>query len=270
MPIAAGTYYVYTVRPGDSLYSIADQFDISVPYIVNDNALYPPFTDPDLIYPGQVLLVRTPGMSEASSLFVHAAPGDTLYAIAQRFSTSIDLLMGMNPQINNPNLLFVHQNVYVPAFVYEIREGDTLSNIAKRFEIPLMLLIQANQGRPYLSADLIMPGFHLIVPLQTTRNMVVFHPIPGTLLTPEDFITGFARAFEGAILYQIRDAGGQTVTGEKPIQTSAGAPAYGSFQHQIVFDQAPTTASGQLWVYSRSARDGSIQDLIEIGIIFQR
>ncbi|UOQ83699.1 Gmad2 immunoglobulin-like domain-containing protein [Gracilibacillus salinarum] len=79
---------------------------------------------------------------------------------------------------------------------------------------------------------------------------------------------GIARAFEGTILYQLVDQNGQLVKRETAIQTSAGAPAYGMFSTAITFDQQPTAQAGELWVYTRSPRDGSIQDLVQIRIGF--
>jgi len=40
-------------------------------------------------------------------------PGDTLYSIAQRFSTNIDLIIGANPNIN-PDNLYIGQRITVP------------------------------------------------------------------------------------------------------------------------------------------------------------
>lgn len=42
---------IYIVRPGDTLFSIARRYNLSVPYILDRNDI----PDPNLIYPGQVL-----------------------------------------------------------------------------------------------------------------------------------------------------------------------------------------------------------------------
>lgn len=96
MPISPGTHLLYTVRPGDTLYTIAEQLGTNVPSLVQMNALYPPIMDPDRIYPGLVLLARLPGMAEQSSVIYQVQPGDTLYRIAERFSVSVDMLAGLN------------------------------------------------------------------------------------------------------------------------------------------------------------------------------
>lgn len=45
---------IYTVRPGDTLYSIAKKFDTTVAELINLNQI----TTPNVIYPGQQLKVR--------------------------------------------------------------------------------------------------------------------------------------------------------------------------------------------------------------------
>ncbi len=44
----------------------------------------------------------------------HILPGDTLYALAKRFHTTIDALMACNPQITNRNLIRAGQYMYIP------------------------------------------------------------------------------------------------------------------------------------------------------------
>lgn len=163
MSVAPGTHVVYTVRPGDSLYTIANQIGTNVPALVKANALYPPITSPNLIYPGWKLLARVPGMSQESAVLYQVAPGDTLSQIARMYSVDVDQLAKLN-QIPDPNDLKVAQLLYIPAVVYEIEPGDTLYRIAERFGISLEQLLRANTHRPGLSPNVIYAGFQLVVP----------------------------------------------------------------------------------------------------------
>ncbi|TMV43339.1 LysM peptidoglycan-binding domain-containing protein [Paenibacillus mesophilus] len=267
MPISTGTHLLYTVRPGDSLYSIANQLGTNIQMLVQINALYPPVADPDRIFPGQVLLVRLPGMAEQSSVLYQVQPGDTLYRIAERFSLSVDMLAELN-QIQEPNVLRVAQLLYIAAFVYEVEQGDSLYRISNRFGTPMSELIRANRNRPGLSPDVIYPGFRLVIPLPSSTNIVVFQPLPGTRIAPCQHLTGSARAFEAVINYQISDAMGGAVTQERAVTASQGAPAFGQYDVQLQFDQTPITQNGILMVYTRSARDGSIQDLVGVPVTF--
>jgi LysM repeat protein len=267
MPISPGTHLLYTVRPGDTLYTIAQQLGINIPSLVQSNALYPPFADPNRIFPGQVLLARLPGMAEQSSVLYQVQPGDTLYRIAERFSLSVDMLAGLN-EIQHPDLLRVAQLLFVASFVYEVEQGDTLYQISRRFGTTMSELIRANRNRPGLSPDVIYPGYQLVIPLPSSTNIVVFEPLPGTKIAPGEHLMGSARAFEATINYQIRDTLGRVITKERAATASQGAPAFGQFAVELQFDQAPTTQNGILMVYTRSARDGSIQDLVEVSVTF--
>jgi len=267
MPISPGTHLLYTVRPGDSLFSIAEQFGTNVPSLVRMNSLVPPVSDPDHIFPGQVLLARLPGMAEQSSVIYQVQPGDMLYRIAERFSVSVDLLVGLN-QLQQLDNLRVGQLLNIAVFVYEVEQGDSLYRISRRFGTTMSELVQANQKRPGLSPDVIYPGFRLVVPYPSSTNIVVFQPLPGTRITPGQHLTGSARAFEATILYQIRDAMGRIVAQERAATTSQGAPVYGLFDVELSFDQTPASQYGMIMVYTRSARDGSIQDLVEVPVLF--
>ncbi|WP_158591771.1 LysM peptidoglycan-binding domain-containing protein [Oceanobacillus halophilus] len=163
MSIATSPQIIYTVQPGDTLYSIASRFASNIQEIARSNYLFPPITDSYLIFPGQTLVVPTAAMSELST-FYFTAPGDTLFNIAQRFSTSIDLVAEVN-HINNPNQILSEQLLQVPAFIYDIEVTDTLQDIASRFEISLDVLIAANMGRPGFSPDTMWPSYSLIIPL---------------------------------------------------------------------------------------------------------
>ncbi|MRG85988.1 LysM peptidoglycan-binding domain-containing protein [Salinibacillus xinjiangensis] len=265
MPIVDGKSFIYTVKQGDTLYSIASRIGGTVPLLVEANAIYPPFTDPYLIFPGQVLVISTPGNRQVNHII---SSEDTLNQIAGRYSTSVDLLQGINPQFTNPDLINPNQVLHVTAFIYLVEQGDTLNQIAQRFGLPLSTIIEANRQRPGFSPDVILPGYQLIIPIPTSNNIVVFNPLPGTMIEEEQNLEGFARAFEGVILYRLVDQNGQIVTAEAPIQTSAGAPQYGAFSTSIAFEQQPTSQTGELWVYTRSPRDGSIQDLVRLFVKF--
>ncbi|CAM3419175.1 LysM peptidoglycan-binding domain-containing protein [Marinicrinis lubricantis] len=265
MSIIEANHFIYTVRPGDSLYSIATSLGSAVQFIEQTNALYPPVTDPGLIYPGQVLIVTESGLQQKNQVRQIVSPGNTLYRIAQRYSTNVELLAGIN-QIIQPQLILVNQLLLVPAFIYEVENGDTLNKIALRFGVSLSSLLEANRGRPGLSPDLIFPGYRLIIPLPTSANIAVTQPLPGETIQPGESLEGYARLFEGSGLYRILDDTGQIVANERAFQTLGGAPQFSYFSAVLQLDRTPRTPTGELWVYSRSPRDGSIQDLVQVKV----
>lgn len=268
MPIAKGVHIIYTVRPGDTLYSIAERFGSSVQLIEQTNALYPPITDPGLIYPGQVLTIPEPGFGQRERISYIIHPGDSLYTIGLRFSATPDLLVGLNPQIMNANMIFADVPLEVPAFIYVVEQGQSLYKIATELGVSMNEIIQANANRPGFSAELLYQGYELIIPLPSSRNILVNVPLPGTRILPGQALEGIGRAFEATIYYQVFDANGTSVVTEKFLTLSEGAPMFGTFADAIQFDNEPTTDTGAIWMYERSAVDGRMVDLVQVKVRF--
>ena len=82
-------------------------------------------------------------------------------------------------------------------------------------------------------------------------------------------LEGQARAFEGNILYQLLDENGTIVSNEHSIMADKGSPKYGNFITTLPqFDKMPTSNNGELWVYTRSAKDVNIQNLVKNKVYF--
>ncbi len=249
------------------MFTIASRFGSTVTDIQRVNHLAPPIIDPNLIYPGLTLLVPVPAERPYRTIYI-VAPGDTLYRIGLRFSAHPDLLAGVNRRIQNPNLIFAGQPLWAPAFVYEVEPGDTLSRISRRFQVPINNIINANDGRPGFSLDLIYAGYRLLLPLPSSINIVVIRPLPGDVIRSGVRVEGFARVFEANVLMQIRDDNDVVVSNERFTTALEGAPAYGYFAATLPFDRTPTSPGGEIWVYARSAEDGRIIDLVQVRVTF--
>ena len=103
-----------TVQWGDTLSGIAQQCGTTVAAIQSAN--------PGLgwwVYAGQVLYIPS-GYTSASyyppsnGTYV-VQPGDTLGKIAARYGVSVQALLAVNPQIQNPSLIYAGQVIYLPA-----------------------------------------------------------------------------------------------------------------------------------------------------------
>lgn len=157
----------YTVKSGDTLSGIASQYNTTVNQIVSLNQL----SNPNLIYVGQVLKLKnsqTTNSSSSSSTATTTADtytvkaGDTLSAIASRYSTSSSTLASLN-SLSNPNLIYVGQVLKVSsnastssstgssanstvttAASYTVKAGDTLSAIAAKYGTTYQALASAN------------------------------------------------------------------------------------------------------------------------------
>ncbi len=267
MPIMFGTHILHTVQPGDTVYSLSVQYESTVDAITHANTLYPPFVDPYVIYPNQILVIPKLISNGTVTLYV-IQQGDTVGAISQSFSAYPELLVGINETIHNPNFIFPNQQIQVPAVIYEVEPGDTLTSISERTGVTIQVIIQANARRPTLSPDVLFPGMRLIMPLPISENIVVTQPFPGFVIRDNQVIAGFARAYEANVLYRVVDENDVVVTEETFTTAEYSAPAYSRFRDRIPFDRQPTTTAGVLQVYTRSAEDGSVQDLVQTRVLF--
>ncbi|HOA96804.1 LysM peptidoglycan-binding domain-containing protein [Acetivibrio saccincola] len=112
MPGMPGVMTIYIVRPGDTLASIANRFNTTVAAIVRANNI----ENPDLIYPGQRLIIprmpMQPGPGFPRVYIVQ--PGDTLFSIANRFNVSLQRLIAVN-RIENPDIIYPGMRIIIPA-----------------------------------------------------------------------------------------------------------------------------------------------------------
>ena len=124
--IDTGETELYQVKSGDTLYSIANKYGITLKELKAINNL----TD-DKLAIGQLLNVPS-GLSLASSYTVSG--GDTLYSIAKKFGVSVDKLKEANQLTNN--MLKIGQKLIIPLAedtTYVVKAGDTLYSIARAF-----------------------------------------------------------------------------------------------------------------------------------------
>ena len=148
-----GTSY-YTVKAGDTLSGIANNYQTTVNTLARLNNL----ANPNLIYVGQRLLVQqaatpsqpqptTPSTSTTTAATYTVKAGDTLGQIAANHQTSVNQLVQLN-KLANPNLIYVGQVLTIkqatsasqsttatpakpaPTATYTVKAGDTLSQIA--------------------------------------------------------------------------------------------------------------------------------------------
>lgn len=94
--------------------------------------------------------------------------GETLYSIARRYATSVDLLMEAN-RIESPQLLLPGTVLTVPER-YTVRKGDTLFSIARQYETSVAELRALND----LSGSTILVGQQIRVP--TRDSFAVSEP----------------------------------------------------------------------------------------------
>lgn len=105
VPTFSAPVSTYTVRPGDTLSSIAGRFGTSVGELASINNI----SNPNLIYPGQVLRLT----DNTENTFYRVLRGDTLSGIALRFNTTVSAIAAQN-HISNPNLIYAGEILSIP------------------------------------------------------------------------------------------------------------------------------------------------------------
>ncbi len=145
---------LYAIRPGDSLFSLAQRFGTTVAAITAAN----PGIDPQNLQLGQEICIPvapTPGGCPGG-FFVNVTIGQTFFSIARQFGIAVQALQAANPGVN-PNALQIGQRICVPApgpppfpecpgRLYTIQPGDTLIGIGRRFGYTLDALLTVNPG----------------------------------------------------------------------------------------------------------------------------
>lgn len=119
----------YQVKSGDTLYSIASKFGVSVKELKEYN---------DLVNDSLVigLMLKIPEVKKKEEVKVNekyqyvVKSGDTLYGIAKKYNTSVDKLKSINNKKNNTLSIGEVLNLYS---TITIKSGDTLYSIAKKF-----------------------------------------------------------------------------------------------------------------------------------------
>lgn len=102
---------VYTIRAGDTLFSIARRFGVTLTALLAAN---PQITDPNRIASGEQITIPDSTIPPTGGNVYTVQPGDTLYGIAQLYGTTVAQLLILNPQITNQNLIFPGQMIQLP------------------------------------------------------------------------------------------------------------------------------------------------------------
>ncbi len=151
----------YVVQKGDTLYSIAKKYGISIDTLKSLNNL-----TNDILSIGQILTLENVDSNEDSYI---VKKGDTLYSIAKNNNTDVNTLKTLN-NLNN-NIVTIGQILKIPSFYkepeinvpgngYIVKSGDTLYSIALKNGVTIGELIDTNN----LNSNILSVGQMLIIP----------------------------------------------------------------------------------------------------------
>lgn len=205
---------IYTVKAGDTLYSIAMRYNVSVDSIKKVNGL-----TSNMLFVGQQLKLP---------FFTYTvASGDTLYNIAKRYNTTVDQIRTAN-QLKS-DMLMIGQKLRIPllqatpapqpveetaptpaptqeTFTYTVAAGDTLYGISTRFGTTVDEIKALNS----LTSNVLNIGQVLKIPGSEAEPVVVAptNPTPTPEPTP---VTSTYTVAAGDTLYSISQRFGTTV-----------------------------------------------------------
>lgn len=162
IPVEGQNYY--TVKSGDSLWSIAKKFNVSVADLKDSNGLVS-----SLLSIGQVLKIPVQEQEEESKNVYVVKKGDSLYKIAKEYDTTINELIKLN-NLSNTNLS-IGQILKIPTvkseeseYLYTVKSGDSLYKIAREYNTTVDELMKLNN----LSSISLSIGQTLKIPQITT------------------------------------------------------------------------------------------------------
>lgn len=167
----AETYY--TVKSGDTLWAIAQKFDVTIQAIADANNI----TNTNYIYVGQVLKIPTgttpeptPEPTPTPETTYTVKSGDTLSVIAQKYDVTVQAIATEN-NITNINLIYVGQVLVIPGttpeptptpdVTYTVKSGDTLWAIATNYGVTIQAIAVEND---ISNVNYIYVGQVLVIP----------------------------------------------------------------------------------------------------------
>ncbi len=140
---------IHVVKRGDTLASIARQYDVSISELAAYNAI----DHHDYIFVGQRMLVPNVSTQVVQPLGIHTVRvGDDLSHIAQEHGVALEKLLSYNGLTSAADI-WVGQPILVPVTAdptaarqnHRVRTGETLFSIARHYGVQLEALASHNQ-----------------------------------------------------------------------------------------------------------------------------
>lgn len=166
VPVEGGNYY--TVKSGDTLWSIAKRNNVSVADLKSANGLVSSTLRLD-----QVLKIPTIQVEDPRENVYIVKRGDSLYKIAQNYDTTVSEIMKLNnltsTSISIGQILEIPtDNISSGINTYTVKSGDTLYRIAQNNNTTVDELVRLNN----LTGNTLSIGQILKIPMTGTSEEI--------------------------------------------------------------------------------------------------
>ena len=141
----------YTVKPGDTLYGISNQFGVSVTELAELNGI-----KGSILNVGVVLKIPSKSGTNPNNMFMYTVKqGDTLYSIARKYNTTAQAIKDLNyftddklsigQVIRIPEMFTKEEDMTMPRYInYTVQKGDNLYAIANKYNVSVDTLKKDN------------------------------------------------------------------------------------------------------------------------------
>ena len=183
----SNTKDTYTVVRGDTLWNISKRLNISIDEIKRLNNL-----DSNLLYVGQVLKLPNYETTTDTNITYIVQKGDTLYSIATKNDISVSDLkkynnltsdnLSIGQELNIPKGISIitpsEDEVINEGSVYEVKKGDTLYSISKKFNTTIDKIKELNS----IVGDILTIGTNLLIPTTSLSDIIIHKVVSGDSL----------------------------------------------------------------------------------------
>ncbi|GAB3061605.1 LysM peptidoglycan-binding domain-containing protein [Virgibacillus ainsalahensis] len=192
---------IYTVKEGENIYQIVQQFRIPLQSIQAAN----PMTNLQELSTGDTICLpmqqNFPGCSNGQIYFIQ--DGDSYYRLSQYFFIPLEQLMQANPN-TDPSNLQIGQAICIPttssfsycpdSTPYQIKQGDSFYELASKFNLSLSTVLQAN---PNVNPNQLVIGQMVCLPIQWKLFFEQYHHVAFMYPNTWERVTNLPIRYEG-------------------------------------------------------------------------
>ncbi len=141
----------YTVKRGDTLWGISNQYGVNVSDLARINNI-----TADTLKVGMILTIPSKTGNNPDNMFLYTVKkGDSLWSISKVYSTSVEEIKRINNLTNNtlyigqviriPEMYTKEEDMVIPSYInYKVVSGDTLYGISKKYGVSIDTIVSDN------------------------------------------------------------------------------------------------------------------------------